>query len=59
MIESDNRENGVLKRDKNRTSASIYKTLTEQEFLTKSEYEIRQEFRKMPNPPPKDPYAAK
>lgn len=59
MVENDSREHGVLKRDKNRPNTSFYKTLTEEEFLSKTQSEIRQEFRKMLNPPAKDPYAAK
>jgi hypothetical protein len=38
---------------------NLYKPLNEIEFLSKTHSEIRQEFRKMPNPPAKDPYAAK
>lgn len=60
MSESDSREHGVLKRDKNRpTPGSIYRPLVDEEFLAKTQFEIRQEFRRMPNPPAKDPHAAK
>lgn len=59
MSESENREHGVLKRDKARTIPSIYKPLTEEEFLVKTSAEIRQEFRRMANPPAQDPHAAK
>jgi hypothetical protein len=38
---------------------NLYKPLNETEFLSKTHSEIRQEFRKMPNPPAKDAYAAK
>ena len=37
----------------------LYKPMDEEKFLSKSLTEIRQEFRKMPNPPAKDPFAAK
>ena len=52
-------EHGVVKRDNKRTSNSAYKLLNAAEFLAKTQAEIRQEFRKMPNPPAKDAYAAK
>ncbi len=38
---------------------NLYKPLNETEFLSKTNSEIKQEFRKMPNPPAKDTYAAK
>ena len=38
---------------------NLYQPLNENEFLSKTELEIRQEFRKMPNPPAKDTHAAK
>lgn len=38
---------------------SPYKPMNETEFLSKSENEIRREFRKLPDPPAKDPFAAK
>ena len=41
------------------TISCPYKPLNEKEFLTRTPIEIRQEFRKIPNPPAKDPYAAK
>jgi hypothetical protein len=48
------------KRDIKRTIiTNIYKPLTIAEFLSKTPLEIRQEFRKMPNPPAKDTHAAK
>lgn len=37
----------------------LYKPMDEEKFLSKNLTEIRQEFRKMPNPPAKDPFAAK
>lgn len=48
------------KRDTKRiTIPNLYMPLNESEFLSKTHSEIRQEFRKMPNPPAKDTYAAK
>ncbi len=38
---------------------NIYKPLNEIEFLSKTHSEIKQEFRKMSNPPAKDTHAAK
>ena len=38
---------------------SPYRPLNETEFLSKTELEIRKEFRKIPDPPAKDPHAAK
>ena len=38
---------------------NLYKPLNEREFLSRTSMEIRQEFRKMPNPPAKDTHAAK
>jgi hypothetical protein len=38
---------------------NIYKSLNEIEFLSKTHSEIKQEFRKMSNPPAKDTHAAK
>ncbi|CAF2391394.1 unnamed protein product [Rotaria sp. Silwood2] len=59
MSESENRENGVLKRDIKRTTNNFYKPLNAIEFLAKTQAEIRQEFRKLPNPPAKDTHTAK
>jgi hypothetical protein len=59
MSESDNREHGVLRRDVKRLSQNAYKPLNTQEILSKTPAEIKQEFRKMPNPPAKDPHAAR
>jgi hypothetical protein len=59
MSENENREHGVLKRDTKRTTNSLYRLFSETEFLAKTSSEIRQEFRKLPNPPAKDTYAAK
>lgn len=48
------------KRDTKRIPTSnLYSSLNEMEFLSRTSAEIRQEFRKMPNPPAKDTYAAK
>ena len=38
---------------------NLYKPLNEAEFLSKTYSEIRQEFRKLPNPPAKDTHAAR
>ncbi|CAF0931924.1 unnamed protein product [Rotaria sordida] len=59
MSESGNREHGILKRDIKRTTNHSYKPLNAIEFLAKTQAEIRQEFRKLPNPPAKDTHAAK
>lgn len=60
MSESESREHGVLRRDTRRTTTnSLYKPLSPAEFLRKTQAEIRQEFRKLPNPPAKDTHAAK
>ncbi|CAF2520202.1 unnamed protein product [Rotaria sp. Silwood2] len=57
MNENEYRE---LKCDIKRTTiANIYKPLNEMEFLSKTHSEIRQEFRKMSNPPAKDTRVAK
>jgi len=49
-----------LRRDGKRTTiTNSYKSLAETEFLSKTHSEIKQEFRKMPNPPAKDIHAAK
>ncbi|UJR10206.1 hypothetical protein I4U23_014421 [Adineta vaga] len=49
-----------FKRDNKRsTITNVYKALNETEFLSKTQPEIRQEFRKMPNPPAKDIHVAK
>jgi hypothetical protein len=45
--------------DKRSTVINLYKSLNETEFLSKTHSEIKQEFRKMPNPPAKDIHAAK
>jgi hypothetical protein len=52
-------EHGANKRDMKRTTNGLYKQLNAAEFLAKTQAEIRQEFRKMPNPPAKDAHAAK
>ncbi|CAF0961298.1 unnamed protein product [Adineta steineri] len=64
MNENDNREHVITKRDNKKTTTttttnSLYKPLTPTEFLNKTQSEIRQEFRKMPNPPAKDTHAAR
>lgn len=59
MSEDEAHEHGILRRDNKRTATSLYKPLTAAEFLNKRESEIRQEFRKLPNPPAKDTHAAK
>ncbi len=59
MSESDIREHCALKRDLKRPTNQLYKSLNAIEFLAKTQSEIRQEFRKMPNPPAKDTHAAK
>jgi len=59
MSENENRDYGVLKRDTKRPTSSSYKPLNATEFLAKTQAEIRHEYRKMPNPPAKDTYAAK
>jgi hypothetical protein len=57
MTENEYRES---KRDiKRSTITNLYKPVDETEFLSKTHLEIKQEFRKMPNPPAKDAYAAK
>ncbi|CAF1085029.1 unnamed protein product [Rotaria sordida] len=57
MNENECRE---LKCDIKRTAiTNLYKPLNETEFLSKTHSEIRQEFRKMPNPPAKDTHVAK
>lgn len=38
---------------------SLYKPLNEQEFLSRTSMDIRQEFRRLPNPPARDAHAAK
>ena len=48
------------KRETKRTIVpSLYKPLNEKEFLSKTSMEIRQEFRRLPNPPARDAHAAK
>jgi hypothetical protein len=59
MSENENREHNVAKRDTKRTTMSLYKPLTAAEFLAKTNAEIKQEYRKMPNPPAKDTQAAR
>ena len=59
MSENENREYTVLRRDARRTSTSLYKPLAAVEFLAKTHAEIKQEYRKMPNPPAKDTQAAR
>lgn len=59
MSENENREQNVVKHDTKRITNSLYKPLNATEFLAKTQTEIRQEYRKMPNPPAKDAYAAK
>lgn len=54
MNDNDTREHGVGSR-----TASLYKPLTAAELLAKTHSDIRQEYRKMPNPPAKDTRAAK
>jgi hypothetical protein len=54
-----NENENVSKRDAKRTSPSLYKSLTAAEFLAKTNAEIKQEYRKMPNPPAKDTQAAR
>ena len=49
----------VAKRDAKRPSISLYKPLTAAEFLAKTNTEIKQEYRKLPNPPAKDTQAAR
>ncbi len=50
----------MSKRDIRRpTIPNLYKPLNEREFLSKTSMEIRQEFRKIPNPPARDTNAAK
>jgi hypothetical protein len=44
---------------KRTTIKQLYKSLTKIEFLTKTQSDIRHEFRKMPNPSAKDTHAAK
>lgn len=57
MYENGHRES---KYDSKRISKIIhYKSLTESEFLSKTHLEIRQEFRRIPNPPARDTYVAK
>ena len=62
MTENEPPERGVLKRDVKRASNHLVKPMTAAEFLawsTRSQNEIKQEFRKMANPEAKDPHAAK
>lgn len=59
MSENENREHVLGKRETKRPSNSLYKTLNSTEFLNKTQAEIRQEYRKMPNPSAKDTHAAK
>lgn len=53
MLDSSTRD------PKRMTIKSPYKLMTETEFLVKTSAEIRQDFRKIPNPPAKDSHAAK
>ncbi len=59
MSDDENREHVLVKRDTKRPTNSLYKPLNATEFLSKTSGEIRQEYRKMPNPPAKDAHAAK
>jgi hypothetical protein len=59
MSENEYREHAVVKRDIKRPTSSSYKPLNATEFLARTHAEIRQEYRKMPNPPAKDAHAAK
>ncbi len=59
MSDNENREHAVVKRDAKRSTNSLYKPLNATEFLAKTPGEIRQEYRKMPNPPAKDAHVAK
>ncbi|CAF5141490.1 unnamed protein product, partial [Rotaria magnacalcarata] len=57
MIDDDYREiNSDIKRT---ATINLYKPLNETDFLSKPHAEIRKEFRKIPNPPAKDTYAAR
>lgn len=38
---------------------SLYKPLNEKEFLSRTSMDIRQEFRRLPNPPARDAHVAK
>ena len=57
MPENDTRE--AKRSAGNNNNNNNYRALSEAEFLVKSQAEIRQEFHKMPNPPAKDPHAAR
>jgi hypothetical protein len=59
MNDNEPRDHGVIKRDSNRPANLLYKPLTPTELLAKTHSEIRQEFRKMANPPAKDTHAAR
>lgn len=54
------RKVSMNKRETKRTIVpSLYKPLDEKEFLSKTPMDIRQEFRRLPNPPARDAHAAK
>lgn len=59
MNENENREHTHNKRETKRGTNSLYKPLNATEFLNKTQGEIRQEYRKMSNPPAKDTHAAR
>ena len=59
MSENETREHGILKRDAKRTTNNSNNQTNVSKYLTKTSAEIRQEFRKLPNPPAKDTRAAK
>ncbi|CAM2716546.1 unnamed protein product [Rotaria socialis] len=59
MIENAIHEPNILRRDIKPAFNSPYKPLNSVEFLTKTQSEIRQEFRKLSNPSAKDTHAAK
>ncbi|CAF1121367.1 unnamed protein product [Rotaria magnacalcarata] len=59
VIENEIHEPNILRHDIKRAFNSPYKPLNSVEFLTKTQSEIRQEFRKLPNPSAKDTHAAK
>ena len=59
MNESDNCEHGLLKRNIRRTTETSSKLLNAVEYLSKTVPEIKQEFRKLSNPPAYDTHAAK
>ncbi|UJR35814.1 hypothetical protein I4U23_028562 [Adineta vaga] len=59
MNDIETRDHALAKRENKRSANSLYKQLTPVEFLSKTQSEIRQEFRKLPNPSAKDTHAAK